>query len=68
MSSFGMINLQLSCSLPLPLSFPSSNAAGNHLQLNLGVHMFLCVQNEDENIKRESKACLMTRILLYVTA
>lgn len=50
MSSFGMISLQLCFSLPLPFSFPSSNASENRLQLNLGVHMFLCVQNEDENI------------------
>lgn len=64
MPGFGMISLQLFCSLPLPFSFSSSNASENHLQLNLGVYMFLYVQNADENIDRKSKVCLMTRMLL----
>lgn len=64
MSGFGTISRQLSCSLPLPFSFPFSNASVNHLQLILCVYMLACVQNEDENINSESKVCLMTRMLL----
>lgn len=53
MSGFGMISLQLPCSLPFPFSLPFSNASINHLQLTLCLYMFVCVQNEDGNINRE---------------
>lgn len=64
MSGLGMISLKLSCPQPLPFSILFSNASVNHLQLILCVYMFVCVQNEDENINTESKVCLMTRMLL----
>lgn len=41
MSGFGMISLQLSCSLPLSSSFPLSNASINHLQLIW--YIYVCV-------------------------